>query len=753
MNRPLKIKMETVSKLKKHKTCMTIELCGDARTYFCNVNQVLCPGDQALLVYNEKGARKCSCVAVVAVKRNRGGLVRKDFDVLAKSHELSTSMMNSLWNCFKSRVLDVPQADILLKIDGITQNDVKTIQGISDEFYRDENAYGRIKRFDLSLNTIQTLITNTIFTDGGLKAVADIIDEDPYLLADTIDQFKLIDTMCSLKPAFGSDKRRRVRSAARLCMEKLLLNSLATCVPMREVHEMMRQKLAVETSLQDIDKEFLGQKTCREGVVVCERHNVVYTTMTFASETRIANCINSLIGSDVGTETMRDEEEDEEWLANFTMHQRSAVRQFHNATFSIVDGAAGTGKSTCIAEMAQSVASNNETVVLMAPTGKAVNRLNETIRAIKMPQSLSAFVKVCTVHAFYYNWEKYREYKDRQQERGYEDQKEEFAWRGTSHYVVDEASMLSFEHGRMLAKIWDSLKKSSLHVTLVGDRNQLRPIGRGCLFEQLLDSERVKAFTTRLTDVKRNEGGIVTLATDIIRGTLPQTLPSLASVEWDKYGNLTHEQLVKHVLKIFAQSESIHAKDDFVVVCRGKRMVNDLNGRLREMIHSSQTRLKQVKFNDNMAFAEGDRVMHTQQNDYSRKLMNGDTGVVRDVDVDNGTFTVDYSGNRVNYTVNDDASKDETSPHNLVYAYVTNCHKAQGSEYRDVYVVLEPQFLPGGRRLIYTAITRARRKLVLIVSGYASFCRECESDRGESSTLSYLSDRIDHPVFPKRKRK
>jgi exodeoxyribonuclease V alpha subunit len=158
-----------------------------------------------------------------------------------------------------------------------------------------------------------------------------------------------------------------------------------------------------------------------------------------------------------------------------------------------------------------------------------------------------------------------------------------------------------------------------------------------------------------------------------------------------------------HIPKRFGL-DPIH---DVQVLCpmnRGDLGVRRLNLELQAALNGDESRPAIARFD--WSYRVGDKVMQTA-NDYDKDVFNGDTGLVRTVDLDAQEIVIDFDGRPVSY---DFGELDEVSP-----AYATTIHKAQGSEYPAVVMPLATQhYLMLRRNLIYTGITRAKQLVVLV---------------------------------------
>lgn len=345
--------------------------------------------------------------------------------------------------------------------------------------------------------------------------------------------------------------------------------------------------------------------------------------------------------------------------------QIEAVNAINN-NFAIITGGAGTGKSLVISAIYKVCEEAGIKAFVLTPTGKAADRL-------------SAFgIPAMTIHRKVgYN--------------GAEASKNAYDPLEVDLVIVDEASMVDYATLAMLIRAMPEL--SSL--ILVGDNNQLPPVGIGKPF--------MKAVTTaehvyKLDRVYRQEGrnGILLASQNVIQGKLPRS--KKGEVIYYKAEN--KDEVLTNVQKIYTYFVSKYGeqktKHNTIIVTATRDLADSINHIIRSEIFSVSS--------SNM-FVAGDKVMQTINN-YDKEVFNGEIGYVREVD--NGVM-VEFDNKLVHYTENEYAEID--------YAYATTVYKAQGSEANIViFPLVQSKISNVSKELIYTAVTRAKRILVLITN-------------------------------------
>ena len=372
-------------------------------------------------------------------------------------------------------------------------------------------------------------------------------------------------------------------------------------------------------------------------------------------------------------------------LTDLDETQRAAAEHALRSGVSVLTGGPGTGKSHTVAAMVSLAAQARKSVALAAPTGRAAKRLEELTGS---PAS--------TIH---------RLLGAQGRKRG-----DELEFAGgfardaetpldEDVVVVDETSMLDVE----LAEALLDACADGTHVVFVGDAAQLPSIGPGRVLGELIDSG-VVAVTELTTLYRQDEGGtIARLATSVRGGDLPPVAdPTREVVVVPARGSAeAAHRVVQLVTDSVPRALGIPADQVQVVtpVHRGAAGTQALNVALKARLNPGDGRAR---------FDPGDRVVATANHLEAEPFgyANGEVGVVAEVDPD-GTVTVEFASGPAE--VKGKALGD------LLHGWAITVHRAQGSEFPAVVVVLPPE--AGGilsRPLVYTALTRAQRHLSVV---------------------------------------
>lgn len=350
----------------------------------------------------------------------------------------------------------------------------------------------------------------------------------------------------------------------------------------------------------------------------------------------------------------------------------------------IVTGGPGTGKTTLIRAIVAVFEAAGISCALTAPTGRAARRMSEvTGRPAATLHKLLGFNPV--------------------EGRFQRDQDDPL---NIDAVIVDEASMVDLVLMRHLIKALPHTAR----MILVGDVSQLPSVGPGMVLADLIASQTLHAFALDRVFRQAARSPIITNAHRVRQGQMPVLEPLAPGAPLNEFTFIEEndpEKLARTIVTLCAEVipgqsglDGIRDVQVLTPMHKGPLGTLELNRRLQAALNSDAPRVD--------GFGLGDKVMHLRNN-YVKEVFNGEIGTVHSLDRSQARLAVDYEGRRVSY---DQADLDE-----LTLAYAISVHKSQGSEYPVIVMPLVTRhYVMLQRNLLYTALTRARRMVILIGS-------------------------------------
>jgi exodeoxyribonuclease V alpha subunit len=363
--------------------------------------------------------------------------------------------------------------------------------------------------------------------------------------------------------------------------------------------------------------------------------------------------------------------------------QRRAVEEAAVRQVLIVTGGPGVGKTTIVRAILAVLARSGVVVRLAAPTGRAAKRLGETTGA-----------EATTLHRLLDFDPKSATFK-RDRNRPIE----------AGAIVVDETSMLDLPTADALAQA----VAPGTRLLLVGDVDQLPSVGPGAVLRDVIDSAALPCVRLRQIFRQAARSLIVTNAHRINEGELPVTTSAAGAPDFFIVDRRDPERARATVVELVASRipdrfglDPVRDIQVLTPMNRGPAGAVALNEALQAALNPGGEALVRGA----RTYRVGDKVMQLR-NDYDRNVFNGDVGLVASIDPEEGAMIVRFDGRDVGYEAPD--------LDNLVLAYACTVHKSQGSEYPAVVIpLLTAHFVMLSKNLLYTAVTRGKRLVVLV---------------------------------------
>ena len=366
-------------------------------------------------------------------------------------------------------------------------------------------------------------------------------------------------------------------------------------------------------------------------------------------------------------------------------NQQTALACALRSKAMVITGGPGTGKTTIINALLRIYARRRTRMLLAAPTGRAAKRMQEATGYTAM-----------TIHRlleFSFKAGGFQKNRDNPL--------------AGDLIVIDEASMLD----TVLAMHLLSAVPDHASVVLVGDINQLPSVGPGNVLNDIIGSRLVPVVELNEIFRQARTSRIVVNAHRVNQGKMPEQNPPGRESDFYFIEKEDPQQVRDTVIELVKERIPRHFKVDpfsgiqvLTPMHKGIAGAENLNRELQKHLNPAG----QGVARGDLKYCIDDKVMQIKNN-YDKDVFNGDIGIIARIDDRSDTLYIDFDGREIGYGFSD---LDE-----IVLAYAVSVHKAQGSEYPVVVMpVMTQHYILLQRNLIYTAITRARRLVVLVGS-------------------------------------
>lgn len=593
---------------------------------------------------------------------------------------IGPSLARRIVSAFGSQTMAVMEKEPkrLLKIEGIG---AKKLAVITESFYEEKQVNDLA--LDLETHGVSGRYAARLVQKYGEEALY-VLTEEPYRMIAEIDGigFKTADQIAL---AYGMDPQSPERLAAGLTyvLQDMTQNG-HVCIPDRElVYRASLILRAEQLMLRDVLTEALAMgQLCADDY---GGETYVYTLQAYEEERGVAERIREMAAYTPPKPRRHVELFLDRWQESCQFQlaegQREAVSQSLQSGMLVITGGPGTGKTTVVQAIIRLAEQEGLRIVLCAPTGRAAKRLAETTER-----------KAKTIHRLLVP-------------EGFAGGRQVFEYNETKQLpadlvIVDEVSMLDME---MLYHLLQALSPRCRCI-LVGDADQLPSVGAGAVLHDIIQSEILPVVRLQ-TIFRQKEGGRIVTNAHLINGG---RLPVVNEDEEFRFVEIEREEQGADVICRLYAAETAEAGDKFAVqvlspMYKNPCGVDNLNAVIQSAVNGPQKGKGEHKAGK-MTFRTGDKVMQ-KQNNYDKGVFNGDIGEI--FAVQNDIVYVRYPEQDVKY---EGQEIDE-----ITLAYAITVHKSQGSEYHTVIMTLvNSHGIMLQRNLLYTAVTRAKGKVILV---------------------------------------
>ncbi len=576
------------------------------------------------------------------------------------------------------------------------------------------------------------------------------ISENPYILVDVASKvnFEKVDRI-AMEMGVEESNYKRIRSGIKYGLEKIGLNG-NSCVLYDNLIKYEQDLLRVD--INNIEEAIIQMKA-KEEIVLEDRPDGkewVYSKNFYEAEKNIAEKIVGLRNAD-NVKMIRTLREDLRIIEDnidieLSEKQREAIESINEHNVCIITGGPGTGKTTIIKAIIELYKKHGMKPVLCAPTGRAAKRMTETTG--EDAKTLHRLLELA----------------------GMSDDTDNFNTNllvtpiDGDIIIVDEASMIDmFLMNYLLKAIYKGTK-----LVLVGDTDQLPSVGPGSILKDIIDSKQVQTITLNQIFRQAAKSKIIVNAhrvnegENFISGNVKETQIDEENIELLDdffYINEANQEkiqqtivsLCKGRLKKFGNYDFFSNIQVITPTKKGKLGTKELNVLLQKELNPEEVDKDEKEFGE-IKLREQDRVMQTKNNynllwekdndrtfrkELGNGIFNGELGIIDRINKEEKTVRVKFDDGKI-------ATYDNTDLDQLEHAYAITVHKSQGSEF-DVVILVASQSAPMllTRNLIYTAMTRAKKLLIVIGSqSVVSYMIQNNTTRQRNTGLTYKLEKI-----------
>ena len=587
----------------------------------------------------------------------------------------------------------------LAEVKGISKQKAMVIHDCFMEYKNVQNIIVFLAEYNISTNMALKIFE--IYKNQTIP----IIQENPYILVETIDGIGFL-TADNIAKKLGIKKNSefRIRAGVLYSLKTATERNGHTFLFKNELLKTVKTLLELEENIEQKFEDILTTLALEKMIVLTNLKgtDIVALEKLYRHEKVVSEKLSFLKNSIISTnnDVTKDIQHFEK-INKITFHSEQilAISTALNNGVSVITGGPGTGKTTIIKCILSILETQGYNTLLLAPTGRAAKRMSETTGR-----------DASTIHrALSMDFYTHKFFHDEQNPLDYD------------AVIIDEFSMVDISLAYFLIR---ALPKDC-KLIIVGDKDQLPSVNAGNVLDDIIKSQTIKVV--QLTQIFRqgSDSKIITNAHLINAGQMPELDNSSKDFFFETKENPldVSSTIVGLVVKRLPNFLKVSPKQIQVLapLKSGACGVVSLNTKLQQELNPASLNKKSIMVGSNV-FREGDKVMQLVNNyslEYKQYLgnnrviesagiFNGDMGYITEINVETGEMRVMFDGSR-------EALYPRTELHQLSLAYAITIHKSQGSEF-DVVVIpaISGPYMIFNRNLIYTAVTRAKKMVVLV---------------------------------------
>lgn len=674
--------------------------CTGIMPFFNENDQVVVEGE---LIYHDKYGEQIN-VESARIKKPSGKKAIISYLSSGNIESIGKKTAELIYEKFGDKSIDVVfnEAEKLLSIQGIGKKKLEKIKESTIEARDSREALLYLQGLNISFN-----LANKIYKAYGDNTIS-IVKTNPYKLSEDISGigFVMADNI-AMNMQMKNDSKFRISAAISYILKNDAEMSGSCALKKEDLLNKTFDLIKVDKNKinEQINEDLLKSKI---QIIKIGEDEFVYDKDIYKAEKSCAINLSRLQNEKYIFDVKINEDFDA-----FSKEQEIAIKEAFNNMLLVITGGPGTGKTTIIKAICNILNENNLKFNLAAPTGRAAKRMQESTEYVAFTIHRLIGIKP-------------------------ESPIPEFNEENTldcDYVIVDEASMIDI---KLMDKLLKALS-SKTALILVGDHNQLPSVGAGNVLKDILDTD-IKAVKLKKIFRQAKESNIVVNAHKINDGLYPilnQKNKDFFFINSNskKFQNDLLD-LVKNRLPNYYKLDPIN---DIQILAPSKKSlwgIVNINDLCQKELNKNPN---SIKIN-NRIFKLGDKVMQVRNNyeleslnpdNFDDGVYNGDIGRIIDIDKNMESLKVEfYDGNIVSY------KKEDVKDLNLSYAITI--HKSQGSEFDCVLIPMMPaSFMLLNRNLLYTAITRAKKLVILL--GEKKILKQMVRNNNESKRLTNLS--------------